>query len=72
MTHICTACNSSFYFEIMDGRMEWTTNDSIIRMTILWECPVCWQTNELKGYFPYIPRKTHEFPPQGKGDDNEH
>ncbi len=65
MKHTCTTCDSSFYFGIMDEQMEWTIKDNIMHMTILWECPVCWQTNELKGYFPYTPRETHEFPMRG-------
>ena len=70
MKHICTTCQSSFYFEIMDGQCEWTTNDSILHMTILWECPVCYQLNERRGYFPYTPNEIHKFPIQGKGDDD--
>jgi hypothetical protein len=69
MTNICAYCNSSFSFEIADGRGVWTNRDGIMMATILWECPVCRQTNELKMWLPYTPIETY---PLWKGDGNEH
>ena len=68
MPNFCNHCNSSFNFEIADGRSLWTNRDGIMMMTILWECPVCKWMNEIKIWFPYTPIETYSL---WKEDDNE-
>jgi len=62
MKHACTTCNSSFWFSIGSAKIGEINKEGIMHMTILWECPVCSQVNELRGWFSYSPIKLYEFP----------
>ncbi len=67
----CVYCHSRFQSTLvpLEGK--------VMRMTILWGCPVCNQTNKLKGRFSYKPIDIREIPhfaklpTQGKGDDDD-
>lgn len=57
MAKTCDKCGSSFLIVVADGRASRTTNDGILRMEVIWRCPVCSHDNSEVGIFSYEPIK---------------